>query len=184
MAHSYTCLKYHIVFCTKYRTPWITPDLESELYPYIATILERKKCQMIAIGGIEDHVHILAGFHPSRSVVGMVGAIKSNSSSFGKKSSVTPDFGWQMDYAAFSVSESQVPRVRRYVQRQKQHHHSMRYEDEIRELCHRHGVKLDEAFLKGEPEPDKRPGSAQRNSVACGVNPGAAGWRSGARRAA
>ncbi len=148
MAHSHTSLKYHIVFSTKHRLPWVTAELEPELHAYIGGIIGNKSGQMIEIGGIEDHLHILAGFHQSRSVAGMVGAIKSNSSSFGKEIASNPSFSWQSGYAAFTVSESQVPKVKRYIQCQKRHHRKMTFEDEIRQLCRRHGIKLDESFFE------------------------------------
>ena len=150
MPHSHTCLKYHIVFNIKHRLPWITADLEAELYAFIGGIIRNKSGQMIEIGGIEDHVHVLAGFHQSRSVAGMVAAIKSNSSRFGKELSGNPAFGWQAGYAAFTVSASQVPKVELYIQRQKEHHHTMSYEDEVRRLCQRHGIKLEESFFEDQ----------------------------------
>jgi REP element-mobilizing transposase RayT len=152
MPHSFTSLKYHIVFGTKYRLPLITERFERELYAYIGGIIYNKSGQLIEIGGIEDHIHILTGFHQSRSVASMVGAIKSNSSSFGKESSDDHTFGWQMGYAAFTVSESQVARVKRYIRRQKIHHQTLSFEDEMRTLFQRHGVEFDEAFLRAEPE--------------------------------
>ena len=151
MPGAYTQNYYHVVFSTKYRLRWITADWEMDLYAYIGGILRKKGGQIVAASGVEDHVHVLAGLHRSRSVAGMVGAIKSNSSSFGKRASGNPDFGWQDGYAAFSVSESQVPRVRRYIQHQKEHHRSLSYEEEIRELCRRHRIKLDDSFFEKAP---------------------------------
>ena len=153
MPHSYTNLKYHVVFSTKLRLPWISAELEPALYGYIGNVIRNKGGQSIEIGGIEDHVHILAGFPQSRSVAAMVGAIKSNSSSFGKEESKSAAFSWQEGYAAFTVSESQVSRVRRYIQRQKEHHRAQSYEDEVRELCRRHGIKLEDSFFEDEKEP-------------------------------
>ncbi len=51
MPHSHTCLKYHIVFSTKCRLPWITADLEAELHAYIGGIIRNKSGQIIEIGG-------------------------------------------------------------------------------------------------------------------------------------
>ncbi len=173
MSHSRTCLKFHIVFSTKYRLPWITADIEPELYAYIGGIIENKSGQMIEIGGIEDHIHILAGFHQSRSVASMVGAIKSNSSSFGKEITHNPSFGWQPGYAAFSVSESQVTRVKRYLQRQKEHHQKMTFEGEVHRLCRRHGIQLDESFFDKESVTRAFPSGARR--AVCG-SPGREPW--------
>ena len=148
MSHSYTNLKYHVVFSTKHRSPWITTKLEPKLYAYIGGIIRNKRGQLIAIGGIEDHIHILAGFPQSRTVADMVAAIKSNSSSFGKENSGNPAFSWQMGYAAFTVSESQVPRAKRYIEGQKEHHRAMSYEDEVRELCRLQGIEIEDAFFR------------------------------------
>ena len=116
---------------------------------------------MIEIGGVADHVHILANFHASRSVAGVVGAIKSNSSRLGKELLDNADFGWQEGYGGFSVSESEVERVRLYIRNQKQHHRRMTYEDEIRKICRRYGVKPDEAFIKGHPGDETVPGTTK-----------------------
>ncbi len=151
MPHSLTFLKNHIIFSTKYRVEWITDDVALRLYAYMAEVAKSKKAYVIEIGGIEDHVHILANFHASRSVAGVVGAIKANSSRFGKELLDNEGFGWQEGYVAFSVSESEVERVRRYIRNQREHHRRMTYEDEIRKICQRYGVKPDEAFLKGHP---------------------------------
>ncbi len=151
MPHSLTFFKSHIIFSTKYRVEWITDDAAPRLYAYMAGVAKNKKAYAIEIGGIEDHVHILASFPASRSVASVVGAIKSNSSRVGKELLDNEGFGWQGGYAAFSVSESEVERVRRYIRNQRHHHRRMTYEDEIRKICQRHGVKPDEAFLKGHP---------------------------------
>ncbi len=151
MSHSLTFLKNHIIFSTKYRVEWITDNAAPRLYAYMAEVAKSKKAYAIEIGGIEDHVHILANFHASRSVASVVGAIKSNSSRLAKELLDNEDFGWQAGYAGFSVSESEVGRVRRYIRNQRDHHRRMTYEDEIRRICQRYGVKPDETFLKGYP---------------------------------
>ena len=123
MPHSLTFLRNHIIFSTKYRVEWITADAAPQLYAYMADVAKSKKAYVIEIGGIEDHVHLLANFPASRSVAGVVGAIKSNSSRFGKELLDNEDFGWQEGYAGFSVSESEVEKVRRCNQR-KHHSHA------------------------------------------------------------
>lgn len=148
MGHSLTDLPCHLVFSTKYRVQWIEKRFESDLYSYILGIILHKKGQLIEIGGIEDHVHILACFHQSRSIASMVGAIKSNSSSYGKRLMDNDDFSWQTGYAAFNVSRSQVPRVRTYIQKQREHHKKMTYQEEIRKLCRLHNVNFDESFFE------------------------------------
>jgi REP element-mobilizing transposase RayT len=151
MAHSYINLKYHIVFGTKYRQPWITPDFEADLYAFVSGLIRNRRGRLIAVGGIEDHLHILAGLPQTVTLAAVVKIIKTNTSTFGKEKSGNPAFGWQEGYAAFSVSESQVPRVRRYIQRQKLHHRTMTYQDEVRTLCRQHGIQVEPAFFATGP---------------------------------
>ncbi|MBX3361570.1 MAG: hypothetical protein KF912_05240 [Phycisphaeraceae bacterium] len=54
-------------------------------------------------------------------------------------------FAWQNGYAAFSVSESMAPRVVAYIQGQREHHLIVGFMDELREICKRHGVEIDDA---------------------------------------
>ena len=77
---TYTSLTYHVIFSTKYRTPSIDAALKGELYPYIGGIIRGEKGQLLEIGGTNDHVHILAGFHPTVAVSFMLQHIKGNSS--------------------------------------------------------------------------------------------------------
>ncbi len=157
MGHSYTCLKCHIVFAAKYRMPLIPAEHETALYAHIGGIIWNKKGRMLEINGMEDHIHILTSVPAARSVASMVAAIKANSSSYGKELTANQDFFWQGGYAAFAVSESQVATVRRYIQRQKEHHAERSYEQEIRALFRRHGIDGADSFLKAEPQEEENP---------------------------
>ena len=63
-----------------------------------------------------------------------------------KQSRETSDFAWQGGYAAFSVSESNIAQVKKYIQDQEEHHRRMTFKDEFRKLCKRHGIELDEQY--------------------------------------
>jgi len=78
MGTTYTSLTYHVVYSTKYRRKTIRPDLKDRLYEYIGGIIRADKGVLLEIGGIEDHIHLLAGFPPVISVSDMVGGIKAN----------------------------------------------------------------------------------------------------------
>jgi REP element-mobilizing transposase RayT len=156
MGHSYTCLKYHIIFATKYRMPLIPAKHEAALHAHIGGILWNRKGRMLEINGTEDHIHILASFPAARSVASIVAAIKANSSSYGKELMGNVDFFWQSGYAAFAVSESQILRVRRYIRSQKEHHGIKSYDVEIRELFQRHGIEGATSFLKAEPTEEEQ----------------------------
>ena len=80
MGRSYTSLTFHIIFSTKYRRKLISPSIAERLYEYIGGIIREKKGVLLKIGGIEDHIHLMAGLHPTIAVSEMLRFIKSNSS--------------------------------------------------------------------------------------------------------
>jgi REP element-mobilizing transposase RayT len=90
------------------------------LYDYLGGTIRGLKARSLEIGGIEDHVHILAKVPPTIAISGFLEKLKANSSKWAK--SVRRGFGWQDGYSAFTVSESQVERVRHYIRNQREHH--------------------------------------------------------------
>jgi len=145
---AYTNLVTHIVFSTKYRKNLITPQLEPDLYKYIGGIIKNKGGVQLEIGGIPDHIHILAVLPPVISVSDMLRFIKSNSSKWVNEQPYCVDrFRWQTKYGAFSVSESQIPNVRRYIQNQKEHHQKSTFQEELIQLLEKHGINFDEKYL-------------------------------------
>ena len=116
MPHSYTSIIVHVVFSTKDRKPLLDTTLEERLYPYLGGILRELGGKLIAVNGVEDHLHLLAAMKTSMSVAEIDGKVKGSSSKWIHET--FPDrsrFEWQRGYAAFSVSESQVSRVERYL---------------------------------------------------------------------
>jgi len=146
---TYSSLYYHFVFSTKNRAPLITADLATELYPYLGGILKKLNGSPLEINGIEDHVHLLALLRTRESIADVLQKLKGSSSRWinTKMRRLKGKFAWQKGYGAFTVSKSQVPRVRRYIQNQKVHHKSQTYKDEFRELLRRHGVEFDERYM-------------------------------------
>jgi REP element-mobilizing transposase RayT len=148
MPSTYTNLLYHILFSTKNREPSIKGELKEELYRYVGGIIRAEGGVCIEIGGIEDHVHILAKLKPAISVAEMLKLIKANSSKWvNDHKVVNRSFGWQIGYAAFTVSESQVEPVRHYIRNQEQHHRKQSYQEEVIALLERHGIEYDPRYL-------------------------------------
>lgn len=120
---TFTKLISHIVFSTKFRAPLITAEIQPRLYDYIGGVIRGSGGTLIEIGGIEDHVHVLALLPANRSVSEIVRDLKANSSRWANELElVRGRFEWQKGYSAFSVSESQVKAVKRYIQNQATHH--------------------------------------------------------------
>jgi len=80
MSHTFARLHYHIVFSTKDRQPLIAPDIKDRLYGYLIGIVNNLNGVVVAIGGIEDHVHLLAYCPLKHALAAFIGKLKANSS--------------------------------------------------------------------------------------------------------
>ena len=146
MARTYTKLIYHIVFSTKERIPLIAPEIRDRLYEYLGGVIRGEKGSLMEIGGMPDHVHILARFGAAIAVSEMLKRIKGSSSHWLSQETGTW-FAWQAGYGAFSVSESQVAAVRKYIQQQEEHHKRISFKDELISLLRKHRIEFDEGDL-------------------------------------
>ncbi|MFT7631913.1 MAG: putative transposase [Mariniblastus sp.] len=148
MGRTHTSLTYHLIFSTKYRRKTIRPEFQEQLYQYIGGILREKDGVLLEIGGIEDHIHIMAGLPASNSVSDMLRIIKSNSSGWVNET-IKPKgkFAWQPGYGAFTVSHSQKPLVRSYIQTQAQHHLKKSFQDEFVQILVAHGIEFEPRFV-------------------------------------
>jgi len=100
----------------------------------------------LEVNGVTDHVHILAKLRPTISVSEFISKLKSGSSSWAKRQTAGR-FAWQARYGAFTVSESQVGRVRQYVCDQERHHRRQSFEDEFKALLKAHRIEFNETYL-------------------------------------
>lgn len=145
---SHTHFLYHIVFSTKDREPLITPEAREPLYSYIGGIIRQRRGICIEIGGVMDHIHILARFRPSVSVSKMVQDIKGVSSKWAKgRLRTTKALYWQNGYGGFSLGASQVPEVVQYIRNQEAHHQEVSFEREFVELLEKHDIEYDPRYL-------------------------------------
>jgi REP element-mobilizing transposase RayT len=143
---SHTNLLYHIVFATKERAPLITETLRPRLHGYLGGIIRGLEGVALEVNGTADHVHILARLRPTISVSAFMSKIKSSSSGWAKRQT-RGRFAWQSRFGAFTVSESQVQRVRRYIRNQPAHHRHRSFEEEFNALLTAHHIDFDDAHL-------------------------------------
>ena len=129
MAHSYVSSIFHIVFSTKQRMQLIRPDNQSRLWNYLAGIARNHGMHVLAVGGTENHVHILVVLPPDMALSDAVRALKANSSRWMRETDRL--FAWQEGYGAFSVSPSQLDKVKQYIANQRAHHATRSFEDEF-----------------------------------------------------
>jgi len=129
MPHSYVTSIFHVVFSTKRRQQLIPAGTQARLWNYLAGIARNHDIQMLAVGGTEDHVHMLLAIPPDTALADAVRTLKANSSRLMRETSRS--FAWQEGYGAFSVSPSQLDRVKRYIANQAAHHARHSYEKEF-----------------------------------------------------
>ena len=147
MAHSYSRNHIHLVFSTKERRNTIPKEMRPRLWVYIAGICKNYEMTPVAIGGTENHVHVLFHLPPKLALAKAVQLLKGNSSKWlGEQGTV---FAWQEGYGALSVSSSNLDQVERYIRTQEAHHRKFSFEDEFRTLLDKHGVKYDLKFIFG-----------------------------------
>jgi REP element-mobilizing transposase RayT len=129
MPHSYVTSIFHIVFSTKQRIQLIRNQLQPKLWDYIKDVAHNHGVRVMAIGGTDDHVHVLVSLSAEANVAEVVRTLKCNSSRWLRETK--PLFSWQEGYGAFSVSPSQVERVRRYIRNQAEHHAKRSFDEEL-----------------------------------------------------
>jgi len=148
MSQSFTNLLYHLIFSTKDRRPIITLDYQPRLYDYIGGIIREVGGTSLGINGIEDHVHVVTKLRPDKALSDVLRVLKCNAS--GWMHDLFPslaEFSWQRGYAAFTLSQSNVEDVRRYVAGQKEHHEKISFRDEFIGFLKENYIEYDERFV-------------------------------------
>ena len=117
-------------------------------YEYIGAIITKEKCNLISIGGISDHIHLLVRMPTQYPVSDLIRRVKANSSKFINQI-VRPQikFSWQSGYGAFAVSMSKLVAVQNYIENQEAHHKVNSFEGEFRSFLDKHAIKYDRDFL-------------------------------------
>ncbi len=150
MAHSYISIYTHYIFSTKNRQKIIPSNLQQRLWAYIGGIAKENGMKALAVGGTEDHVHILLAMPATLSPAKAVQLIKGGSSKWVSKTfPKLRNFAWQEGYGAFSISISHVENTVRYINNQVEHHKNFSFQEEYLRILKKHGVKYDEKYLWG-----------------------------------
>lgn len=148
MSQTLVQLFVHVVFSTKHRADLITPDIEPELYAYIGGIAANNNSILVTAGGTANHVHLLLLLSKNVELSVLVGDIKRNSSRWIKTKSLEfAAFAWQDGFAAFSVGQTQVPMVKKYIAEQKLKHIDQRFEEEMRRFLTKYEIVYDERYI-------------------------------------
>jgi putative transposase len=148
MSGTYSNLLYHVVFSTKNRYPLITANLRDDLHAYLGGIVREREGIPLMVGGMPDHAHLLVKLKPKFAVSDIIRDVKAASSKWINETKAgLRKFGWQDGFAAFTVSQSQSMRVRRYIENQEEHHRGIEFQSELLTLLQKNEVEYDEATL-------------------------------------
>jgi putative transposase len=141
MSHAYIANFAHCIFSTKDRRNLIPLELQPRLYAYLIGIARNLQIQLIAVGGMPNHIHLLIAVRPTMGLAVAIQKLKANSSRWMGEQGLS--FEWPKGYATFSVSPSLVEMVTNYIRNQEQHHRGRSFEEEFLVLLKKAGVSYD-----------------------------------------
>lgn len=148
MAQTLVSVLTHIIFSTKNREPFITPEIEPEVFAYVGGILRNNGCRLLIAGGTADHVHLLISQSKNLALSMLMKDVKKNSSSWIKtKGKGFTNFHWQDGYGAFSVGAKEIAGVKKYIASQKEHHRKRSFQEELIQFLNEYGIQYDEEYL-------------------------------------
>ncbi|MBI3474529.1 MAG: IS200/IS605 family transposase [Acidobacteria bacterium] len=136
----------HLIFSTKQRKPLITSELQPDLFAYLGGIVRELRSTALIINGTCDHVHLLVRIRPAQAVADLARVIKANSSKWVRQKG-HGEFAWQAGYGVFSVSESNIPAVTRYIATQEEHHTKRTFQTEFVAFLKKNNVAYDERYI-------------------------------------
>jgi len=148
MANTYSQIYIHIVFAVRGRENLISPRRKDELYKYITGIISNEGQKLIAINGMPNHIHMLIGLKPNKSLSDLIRDVKANSSRFINEQQWTAGkFEWQSGFGAFSYSHSQLTNIINYINNQEEHHKSKTFRQEYTEFLELFNVSFDNKYI-------------------------------------
>ena len=149
MAQSLSRLWTHLIFSTKNRFPFLTDKtIRTNLHAYLAKVLREQDCETLIVNGVEDHIHALFALSRTHCIADVVKEIKRTSSGWVKElSGSLSKFHWQGGYGAFSVSQSGLEEVIKYIENQEEHHKRVTFQDEYRAFLKAYSIDYDERYV-------------------------------------
>ncbi len=145
MSHTSGNILLHFIFSTQGRRPLIKPDFRADLFAYLGGIIREMHGTALIINGTADHVHMLLRVRPVHSSAEIARVVKTNSSRWVKEK--RPGFAWQAGYGVFSVSESNVGAVTKYIAGQEEHHQKHSFQEEFVAFLKKNNVAYDERYI-------------------------------------
>jgi len=147
MTRSYTSLHYHIVFGTKNREPWLHASWRTRLHEYLGGTVNGLDGFSQGVGGVADHVHLLAGLKATHRLSDVVREIKKASNAWIHDGMGVQGFSWQEGYAAFTISPPARDLVKGYIANQEQRHMKQDFRGELQLMLERAEIDFDAEYL-------------------------------------
>ena len=149
MPQSLANVGVHLVFSTKDRQTFLSDtEIRAEMHKQLGGTSKTLDCPTLIVGGVEDHVHLLARMSRTISISEWVKELKWVTSRWIKeRDPKLAEFKWQSGYGAFSVSQSEIERVVTYIEKQPEHHRDRDFKSEYRLLLERHQIAYDERYV-------------------------------------
>jgi putative transposase len=111
----------HLVWATWNRLPTLSPSRREQAFEEMARKAAQRRCSVLAINGMEDHVHVLLHFATTSSIADLVHDLKG-SSAWVLNQDGAGEFRWQGGYGVFPIAPNAIDRVAKYIQKQEEHH--------------------------------------------------------------
>ena len=146
MGSTYYSLHYHWVCSTKERRRFIKPEWRDRLHEYFGGTVRGLDGVALKVGGVEDHLHALIGLKPVHCLSDFSRELKKATSVWAAANH-DREFAWQEGYSIFAVSVSLMEKVSHYIEHQEEHHRERTFEEELKQLLEKHGVKYDPKYL-------------------------------------
>ncbi len=148
MGQTFSRMLAHVIFSTKGRRRFITPDLKERLCPYITRMVQAEFGHPLRINCTDDHLHLLLDMKTAVAPATMLRVIKANSSGWIHKTFPQhAAFAWQSGYGLFSIGESQRDHVIEYIKNQEAHHRKRTFQEEFLDFLRRYNIDYDERYI-------------------------------------
>ena len=133
----------HLVWSTKSREPILIDKIRKDVFFHIKETAAENDYHLDMVNGTENHLHCLLSLNPRYAISDVVNELKGESSHWiNEQNLLKVKFAWQRGFGAFSVSESNVKQVRKYILNQEEHHRKVTFKQEWESLMKRHGISL------------------------------------------
>jgi REP element-mobilizing transposase RayT len=141
MSQTFYKLWVHLVWGTKELQPSLHKEIRGKVLEHIKDKAIEEGYHIDTINGVANHIHCLISLQPRFAISEVMNKLKGESSHWINEHKLThTHFSWQGGFAAFSVSESDVGKVREYILNQEGHHRKKSFTEEVEELFKQHNA--------------------------------------------